>query len=237
MNETLHILVHELTSSWKHDLNKGDRGLISLLERNTDPVSGAGGTGGGKISGSPAPWGDQVEELLCHIDSSARHLEADLRRALDLAVIDRGGSRNNTRAAVDQLPDLTDRLERADPAHRLVRGDRHPKQGYRSGKVVREVASWHRQARVALGVIRHHELIPQSCSGIVGEGDTEQVCGQRAIRQVPGSNAFTCGACGETYTADELHEWAIAHAQPKDQPPMPENPTHPLTEGAAHAQI
>jgi hypothetical protein len=215
VNTTLHLLVHELTEHWKDERYQptGRLGLIQLLEADTEPVSmGDTGGGGGKVTGSPAPWGGQVEELLCLIDSGARDLEQNLRAVLQLAPLPRGGSRANTLDALHKIPDLTDLLERADPAHWLVRGERHPKRGYRSGKVVREIASWHRQARTVLGVLRKHELLPQTCSGLVGEGDTERVCGERALRQVPGSNAFACGACGETYTAEEIHEWAMAYA-------------------------
>lgn len=217
MNETLHLLVAELVTSWRDEKFQpsGRLGLIALLEAHTEPVSmgeRSERTGSGHVTGSPAPWGGEVEELLCAIDAGTREIECNLRRVLGLAPIARGGSRANTRLALSRIPDLADQLDRQDSTHWLIRGERHPKRGYRSGQVVRTVALWHREARTILGAIRRHELLPQTCSGLVGEGDTERVCGERAIRQAPGANTFTCGACGETYTAEEIHEWAMAYA-------------------------
>jgi hypothetical protein len=214
MNVTLHTLVSQLVTSWRDEKFQpsGRFGLIALLEEHTEPVSMGERSGGGKVTGSPAPWGGDVEELLCAIDAGTREIEGNLRRVLGFAPIARGGSRANTRLALSRIPDLVDQLDRQDPTHWLVRGERHPKRGYRSGQVLRSMSMWHREARTVLGAIRRHELLPQTCSGLVGEGDTARVCGQRAIRQVPGSNAFTCCSCGENYSAEEIHEWAMSYA-------------------------
>lgn len=214
MNETVHIVVHELCDSWSSRRHPDKRlGLIGLLTMHTQPVSmGDTGGGGGKVTGSPAPWAADVECLLTDIDAGARDLEANLRRVLGWADLTRGGSRHNTADALRRLPEMVDLLEHQRPEHWLVRGEPHPRKGYRVGHVQKSLVQWHRQARIVLGAERRHTLLPFSCTGRVGEAtetEDQPVCGQKALRQRPNDNAIVCGACGETYTEDELYEWFV----------------------------
>jgi hypothetical protein len=202
MNETVHVLVHELADSWTGKHQKDSRfGLLDLLAQHTDRVSMVDRSSrGGKVTGSPMPGGADVELLLCEIDAGARELEADLCRVLRWDTIDRGGSRANTIAALHRLPGLVDQLEAEHPAHWLVRGDVSRRGGYRCGTVQRHLSTWHRQARILLGAEQRHALLPYEC--------TADECGVKALRQRPAGGVI-CGACGETYTDDELHEWFV----------------------------
>jgi hypothetical protein len=211
MNETVHLLVHELADSWSSPKHPDKRlGLIGLLLLHTEPVAmSERGGGSGKVTGSPAPWAPDVEALLTDIDAGARELEDTICRVLQRAHIERGGSRANTLASLRRLPDLVDCLEREQPGHWLVRGDRHPRRGYRAGEIQKNLSQWHRQARILLGVERKHVRWPLPCTGLRIPDDETSVCGQMALRQRPGDGTVVCGACGETYTEEELHAWFI----------------------------
>jgi hypothetical protein len=203
VSEIVHVLVHELADSWTGKHNK-DRslGLIALLEEHTQPVvmEERSEGGGGKVTGSPAPWAGDVEMLLADIDAGARDLEADLCRVLAWDQIERGGSRKNTLAALRRLPDLVDRLERENQRHWLVLGEENKRGRYKPGAVQKQLSTWHRQIRVVMGFERNHALLPYPCS--------VESCGEKALRVRPHGGVI-CGACEETYTDDELHEWFV----------------------------
>jgi hypothetical protein len=204
VNETVHLLVHELADSWTGKHQRDARlGLIALLEQHTAAATSTDWSefngGGAKVTGSPAPWAADIEMLLSDIDAGARHLEMELCSVLRWDTIKRGGSRNNTIAALHRVPALVDQLEAEQPGHSLVRGEPSKQGGFRCGQVQKQLSTWHRQARVMLGVEPPSSLLPFAC--------TADGCGEKALRQRYGG--VKCGACGEVYTNEELHEWFL----------------------------
>lgn len=185
--ENIGLLVDQLLRGWREDHRhhiKGESswriGLLRLIAVQLEPVqftTNEHGGRGGKVSGSPSPWADDLAGIWIDVHAGARVLEADLHEAIHgnrlparervgtifaagflpaFHVIERqvirGRSDENTAAALLNAVDLVGQLERTTPGHPLI------------GRVERKLSEWVRRARHALGHDRKWNLVPAPCS-------------------------------------------------------------------------
>lgn len=186
------ILVHELLVGWRES-GSNDRehpGLWSLIAVQLEPVrmSDRDSTHR-KVSGSPAPWAADMGGLLTDIAAGARSLEKRLAWELCVPRPPRGGSDMNTHRALRNLVDFTAAVE-----------VRHPESDLPE-LVEREVSSWHRTARLLLGISQRWARVPIPCPAVGEDGET---CGAEALRQNPRDGSVRCGSCQTVWPESEL---------------------------------
>lgn len=111
------------------------------------------GTFHGKVDFSQPPWHAPVANAIMDLHAIARELEAWLRLSQGLPRRDRGGSTGNTRRALENVVRLSEAAEDG-----TVRSH------------TRELDSWHRRGRIALGVTEMPSRLPRA------KGEAVRLC-------------------------------------------------------------
>lgn len=199
------VLVDELLVSWTDRDRDKHTGLLHLLAEHTTPVRMVGSDGAGrhaKVTGSPAPWAADVENVITTVTAGAIDLERDLRRLLGYATVTRSSTDRSGHQALAALHPLYDQAwTRGHERHWLLTGPLDEQAGrYRPGQVERHLVLWHRQAREVLGAYKRRERLRD----VDGKHLLCTSCGQPALYQDPNSGAVTCRQCRSRWTWEEL---------------------------------
>jgi hypothetical protein len=135
------------------------------------PVTPGGGFHG-KVDHSQPPWHAPVANAVMDLHALAREMEAILRLQQGLPGRERGGSDGNTRLALEAIVRL------AEAATDDVVRDK-----------TRQVESWSRRARIALGTTEEPRRLPRS------EGEQEPrcpFCENHTLRMIPVRGVIFC---------------------------------------------
>lgn len=130
------------------------------------------GTFHGKVDFSQPPWHAPVANAIMDLHAISREMEAWLRLSQGLPRRDRGGSSENTRKALENVLRLSEAAQDA-----TVRSH------------ARELNSWHRRSRVALGETEMPAKLPRQ------PGEPERPCPwckKHTLRMLPLRGIIRC---------------------------------------------